>query len=158
MPAKNLGSVSGAVERRTALGLLGGAGAVIGLSACASDGGTEIATTPPSGTVTESSSTAAGRQLLGVVGDIPVGSGVRYKIEDLEILVTQANAGEFAAFDATCTHAGCIVTGVVEGEIACACHGARFDMSTGAVLSGPARNALGQVPIVIDGEQIFADL
>lgn len=158
MVAKNLGSLSGDVQRRTALALLAGAGATVGLAACASDGSNPVETTPPSGTSTESASPASGRHLLGEITDVPVGSGTRFKVGDLEILVTQPAEGDFRGFDATCTHAGCIVTGVIENEIACACHGARFDMATGAVLGGPARSALGKVTIAIHAKKIFVDL
>lgn len=157
MPAKNLGSFAGEFDRRLALGLIGGASAAVSLSACAAQSDT-VATTPPSGTVTETSQPPSGRQLVGATADVPVGSGARFKVADLEILVTQPTAGDYQAFDATCTHAGCIVTGVIDSEIACACHGARFDMASGAVISGPARSALGRVPITIEGEQIFAEL
>lgn len=156
--AKNLGSFSSDVQRRTALGLLAGTGAAIGLAACATDDGAIVATTPPSGTVTETTAPVSGRQLLGKISDVPVESGARFKVGDLEVLVTQPTAGNFRGFDATCTHAGCIVTGVIEGEIACACHGARFDMETGAVLAGPARSALGKISISTQGDEIFADL
>lgn len=158
MAAKNLGSFSGELQRRTALGLLSGAGATLALAACASDESTPVETTPPSGTVDESPTAVTGRQLLGNLADVPVGSGARFKIDGLEILVTQPTAGEIYGFDATCTHAGCIVTGVVESEIACACHGARFDMTTGAVLAGPARSALGKVQVVVENDQLYADL
>lgn len=158
MAAKNLGSFSGDVQRRTALGLLTGAGATVALAACATEGSPPIQTTPPSGTVDESPSAVGGRRLLGDISDVPVGTGARFKVDDLEILVTHPVAGEFYGFDATCTHAGCIVTGVIESEIACACHGARFDMTTGAVLAGPARSALGKIAVVAQGEKLFADL
>lgn len=158
MAAKNLGSLGGELQRRTALSLLAGAGASVGLAACATESGTPVETSTPSGTATESSQPPGGRKLLGATADVPIASGARFKVNDLEILVTQPTEGDFKAFDATCTHAGCIVTGVMERQIACACHGARFDMSTGAVLAGPAKAALGKVPIVVEGDQIFAEL
>ena len=157
MVAKNLGSVnSQSMERRTVLSALAAGGAAIGLVGCAAEP-TEVATTPPSGTVTETSSPVAGRQLIGSTADVPLGSGARFKVGEFEILVTQPVADEFVGFDATCTHAGCIVTGVIDSEIACACHGARFDLANGAVRSGPAERALGRVPIIVESGQIFAD-
>lgn len=157
MAAKNLGSLnSHAVERRTVLGAIAAGGSVVGLAGCAAEP-TQVATTPPSATVTETSSPTAGRQLIGITADVPVGSGARFKVGEFELLITQPVAEQFVGFDATCTHAGCIVTGVIDNEIACACHGARFDLESGAVRSGPAERALGRVPIVVESGQIFAD-
>ena len=44
------------------------------------------------------------------------------------------------AFDDTCTHEECsLATGYLTGTtIACECHGAEFDVRTGAVLAPPA--------------------
>ena len=48
--------------------------------------------------------------------------------------------GEWSVFDAYCTHAECPLTdGWLEGgAVRCACHGALFDLATGAPLEGPA--------------------
>lgn len=52
--------------------------------------------------------------------------------------------GAYYAFSDTCTHRGCsLADGSLTGkEVACVCHGARFDISSGEVLGGPAREAL----------------
>ena len=50
--------------------------------------------------------------------------------------------GRLYAFSDTCTHLGC---GLHEGKVVahkqvqCPCHGARFDMTTGAALAGPTK-------------------
>jgi Rieske Fe-S protein len=49
------------------------------------------------------------------------------------------------AFKNTCSHAGCTFSedGEIVGEtLICNCHGAEFDVHTGAVLKGPAEEAL----------------
>ena len=48
---------------------------------------------------------------------------------DDKVVVTQPEKGEFKAFSAVCTHAGCLVSGVKDSVITCDCHGSRF--STG---------------------------
>jgi len=50
-------------------------------------------------------------------------------------------AGDYYAFDDTCTHLGCsLAEGKLEGRtVICPCHGSRFDVITGAVQHGPAR-------------------
>ncbi len=62
--------------------------------------------------------------------------------------------GNLYAFDDTCTHAHCsLADGEVEGRtVVCPCHAGTFDMTTGAVLSGPPRTALRTYPArLVDG-------
>jgi Rieske Fe-S protein len=79
-------------------------------------------------------------------------------VGEFTILITQPVAGEFKAFDATCTHAGCIVNGIIDNEIACGCHGARFAIDSGMVLSGPAKSALGKLAVEVAGEDLVVTL
>jgi nitrite reductase/ring-hydroxylating ferredoxin subunit len=57
-----------------------------------------------------------------------------------------ADSDRLYAFDdlCTCTHDACPLSGgVLTGTtIMCQCHGSRFDISTGAVINGPATEAL----------------
>ena len=48
--------------------------------------------------------------------------------------------GSFHAFGNTCTHRQCLLAlGRLEGTVVtCPCHGSQFDVTTGAVLRGPA--------------------
>lgn len=134
------------------------AGAAVALSACAAE--PEVAaTTPPSASVDQAPEESTGELRLGLASEVLVGSGTKFMVDEmLTILVTQPKEGDFRGFSATCTHSGCIVTGVQEGEIACGCHGARFDPETGAVLAGPARTALGRINIELRGEELYAIL
>ncbi|BDP99912.1 Rieske (2Fe-2S) protein [Aquiluna sp. KACHI24] len=143
-------------SRREVLGVSVASLAAVSLAACAAE--PEVAqTTPPSATVNQAPAEAVGEILLGPASEIMVGSGNKYKIDEmLTILVTQPKAGDFRGFSATCTHSGCIVSGVSDGEIACGCHGARFDQETGAVLAGPARTALGRITIELRGDELYA--
>lgn len=68
--------------------------------------------------------------------DIPVGGGKAFK--DQKVVVTQPSAGQYKGFSATCTHTGCLVDKVAEGQIICPCHGSRFSIADGAVQQGPA--------------------
>jgi 3-phenylpropionate/trans-cinnamate dioxygenase ferredoxin component len=59
--------------------------------------------------------------------------------------VAVANVGgRLYAFDDLCTHRSCSLTeGALAGTtIVCGCHGSEFDVTTGAVLKGPARQPL----------------
>ncbi|MFD5633508.1 Rieske (2Fe-2S) protein [Streptomyces sp. NPDC127077] len=50
--------------------------------------------------------------------------------------------GDKPAFSAFCTHAGCPVSTIRNGEIGCPCHGSTFDIADGSVLGGPATTGL----------------
>jgi thiosulfate dehydrogenase [quinone] large subunit len=66
--------------------------------------------------------------------------------------VVQPSAGQFEAFTAVCTHAGCTV-GFDGQQFACPCHGATYSMTTGQVTGGPAPAALTKVNVtVVNGE------
>jgi Rieske Fe-S protein len=147
------------IDRRTALGGLVAVSATVTLAACAAE--PEVAeTTPPSATVeteTESPAPSSDGFLLGNADEVMVGMGKKFMVdEQLTVLVTQPKAGDFRGFSATCTHAGCIVNGVEDGQIACGCHGARFNVETGAAEAGPARSALGRIPIELRGSELYA--
>lgn len=63
-------------------------------------------------------------------------------------------AGTWLAIDAWCTHEECPLSdGWVEGSaVRCACHGALFDLETGAPLEGPAMTPVAVYPTrVVDG-------
>lgn len=144
------------IDRRTVVGGMVAAGATVTLAACAAEP-EPAETTPPSATVDQQPEEVAGEILLGPASDVIVGSGAKFQIDSsLTILVTQPRAGEYRAFSATCTHSGCIVSGVQDGQIACGCHGARFNVETGAVEAGPARSALGKITIEVRGEDLYA--
>jgi len=53
-------------------------------------------------------------------------------------------AGTFYAFDDTCTHEGCSLSegDLEETILTCSCHGSQFDVTSGALVRGPA-----QVPV-----------
>jgi Rieske Fe-S protein len=89
---------------------------------------------------------------LAAVGDIPVGGGKVFA--DQGVVVTQPKQGTFAAFDATCPHAGCKVNEVVDGSISCPCHGSKFNVADGAPTTGPATTALGPKQVSVQGDRI----
>jgi Rieske Fe-S protein len=67
-------------------------------------------------------------------------------------LVHEGN-GDFRAFSAICTHAGCTVGYDTSAGFVCPCHGGRYDASTGAVISGPPPAPLPGIPVTVaDGD------
>jgi Rieske Fe-S protein len=53
-------------------------------------------------------------------------------------MIVQPTKGNFAAFSAICTHAGCEVSRATASAIICTCHDSEFSTSNGARLAGPA--------------------
>ncbi|MEY9964627.1 Rieske Fe-S protein [Streptacidiphilus sp. MAP12-16] len=117
----------GVLRGAAAVGVVGVAGA--GLAACSS-----------AGAASNTAAAAAGPVTLGPVSDVPVGGGKVYQAQ--KIVVTQPTAGQFKAFSAVCTHAGCLVDAVSSGTIQCPCHGSQFKIADGSVANGPAQTAL----------------
>lgn len=91
-------------------------------------------------------------QALGSTGDIPVGGGAVFASQ--EVVVTQPTPGDFKAFSAICTHAGCPVSTVANGTINCTCHGSKYDVNDGSVVNGPATRPLGERQITVSGDTI----
>ena len=104
------------------------------------------------GTAGDSGGSGGGK--LTTTGDVPVGGG--RIISDQEVVVTQPAEGDFKAFTAVCTHQGCIVGKVENGEILCPCHGSAFSIDDGSVVTGPATAPLDKVEITVEGDQISA--
>jgi Rieske Fe-S protein len=90
--------------------------------------------------------------VVGPTSDVPVGGGKIYG--DLNLVVTQPEAGTFKAFNATCTHQGCQVSSVDSGTIDCSCHFSKFSIDDGAVEDGPAPKPLPAVPITVAQDRI----
>ena len=58
-------------------------------------------------------------------------------VDGRPILVTKYN-GSYYAMNAICAHRGCVLLTEVEGNIAtCAAHGAKYDVTTGALIEKP---------------------
>lgn len=74
--------------------------------------------------------------------------------------VNVANAGsQLYAFDDTCTHMGCsLAKGRLAGTVVtCACHGSQFDVTSGAVLRGPAQRAVRSRAVQVQGDDLLVD-
>ncbi|MFF4405417.1 Rieske (2Fe-2S) protein [Streptomyces sp. NPDC001262] len=91
---------------------------------------------------------------LGAAGDVPVGGAKLYR--EQKLVVAQPAKGEYKAFSAVCTHAGCVVDKVENGKVSCPCHGSKFDAQTGKVLQGPAGAPLPAVPVKESGGKLVA--
>jgi nitrite reductase/ring-hydroxylating ferredoxin subunit len=75
--------------------------------------------------------------------------------------ITLANvAGTLYAIDDACTHRGCSLgDGKLDGSmVQCACHGSRFDVTSGAVVRGPAEDPVRSYPVQIANGEVQVDL
>ena len=87
--------------------------------------------------------------------EIPVGQFKPVVVEGRRLLICHIEGG-FYAVDDTCTHDdGRLADGVLDGNaIECPRHGARFDVTTGAVLCLPAAVPIRAYPVQVRGEMI----
>lgn len=141
-------SASQSAARRTVLkgaaALVGATGAGVTLAACSTEGNSGAG----------SPAVPAEPVELGAAADVPVGGAKLFR--ERKVVVSCAEAGQYKAFSAQCTHAGCVLDKIVEGEGNCPCHGSRFDVTTGKVLRGPATDPLPEVPVKAEGGKLIA--
>jgi Rieske Fe-S protein len=148
---------AGELSRRTLIRNTGLSALAIGaLSACSNYGNQSAAPTNAPGTDgTASGSPGTGGSdsgnLTAAKSDIPVGGGKIFS--DAQAVVTQPKSGEFKAFTAVCTHQACIVAEVVE-TINCNCHGSKFSITDGSVVTGPAPSPLAAKTVTANGENL----
>lgn len=91
--------------------------------------------------------------VLGSTSQIPVGGGKIFRAQ--KVVVTQPAAGTFKAFNAVCTHAGCIVDSVADRKINCPCHPGVFRIDDGTAVSGPPRRPLAPAVVSVRGDQLY---
>ncbi|MFJ8589569.1 Rieske (2Fe-2S) protein [Streptomyces sp. NPDC093595] len=113
----------------------------------------ESTAAPPSASATQSREPTDSGNVITSIHDVPQGGGRILPAEN--VVVTQPELGEFKAFSALCTHAGCAVTRVENGTINCPCHGSRFRITNGSVVAGPAPRSLPSVGITVSGTNIM---
>ena len=137
------------ISRRGVLASAVGASAAVALTACTPEV-TDLGNTPE-----PSAPTTAGPIAVCKITDIPIGSGKKFEVEGIPILITQPRAGEFRGVSAVCTHAGYVMNNVANSEIKCDNHGALYSADDGSVISGPAPRALGKVEVTVDGDDVL---
>lgn len=147
------------LERRLVLrGVVAGGAVLAAGSALTACGSEEPAASDTSPTPTSPKPDAGdggdtgGVEVLVEVGEVPEGGGII--LDDPEVVVTQPTAGEFVAFSSICTHAGCPVSDVANGTINCTCHGSKYSIEDGSVVSGPAPAPLPAIAVAVDGKSV----
>ena len=95
---------------------------------------------------------------IGKASEVADGQMHVFDVAGTKVNVANAS-GHLYAFDDTCTHMGCsLARGELDGTVVtCACHGSRFDVTSGAVLRGPAQRPVRSRHLQIDGEELLAE-
>ena len=94
------------------------------------------------------------------VHEIPSGTKKTVMVQGKRIAIANVD-GEFFAIDDTCTHQQCSLgtSGFLDGSaIICSCHGAQFDVMTGAALSLPATVDLKTYETSVEGDTILVNV
>ena len=92
--------------------------------------------------------------------DIKPGELAAFDVEGVRIAVANAD-GRFFAIDDTCTHEQCSLAaeGTLDGTVVtCGCHGAQFDVTTGAVLAPPAPEPVKSYPLRVEQDQLVVEV
>jgi Rieske Fe-S protein len=129
--------MTGIPSRRALMGGMVGFGVGVPLVAACGSGG-------------NAGATAKGK--IGKTSEVPVGGGKIYQAE--KVVVTQPTKGDFKAFSAVCTHQGCVVAEVKDKDIDCTCHGSKFSITDGSVITGPATKPLEALKVTVQGDDL----
>lgn len=99
-------------------------------------------------------------------GEVPVGTAKKVFLQGKEILISNIE-GDYFAVDCVCTHfGGDLSQGTLEGSVlTCPRHQAKFDVTTGRVLSppkvepyNPRIQDLKAYPVTVENEKIMISL
>ena len=94
-------------------------------------------------------------EVLARAGDLKDGDMQAFDVRGTKIAVANV-AVAFYAFGDTCTHRGCSLAegDLEETTVTCPCHGSEFDVRSGAVLQGPAREPVETYEVRAEGENL----
>src|SRR5215471_2263678 len=95
---------------------------------------------------------------VGSANEIVEGKMSAFDIDGTRVSVAKTG-GHLRAFDDTCTHRGCsLARGKLDGTtVTCPCHGSQFDVTSGAVLRGPAERPVRSRSVQIEGEDLLVE-
>ena len=97
----------------------------------------------------------SGGKAIARESEVAAGSAVKFKDGGKDAVLVHLDGGEFVAYSAVCTHAGCTVA-YQNSQLACPCHGSIFDPANGAeVVSGPAQTPLPEIPVEIQNGEVL---
>ena len=99
------------------------------------------------------------RVRVASLAEVPPGTGRQVQVSGRAFAIYNLD-GIMHAIDGTCTHrGGPLGEGKFVGNIVtCPWHGARFDVTTGAVLGPPAPQGVVSHRVTVEGDSIFVEL
>ena len=156
IPAERPGATS---TRRVVLLGAGALGATAVLAGCGTDSsgtnpnGTDFDNDPiPAGSTAADGTNSGGGNgtVLVAASEVAVGGGV---IKG-DLVITQPAEGTYKAFSKVCTHQGCDVSEIADGQIVCRCHNSFFSIKDGAPTAGPATKPLAETKVELDGDNV----
>jgi len=98
------------------------------------------------------------RERVGTLKDVVTGTMRVFDVGGTKVTVANAGGGLYA-FDDTCTHRGCsLAKGKLDGTtVTCPCHGSQFDVTTGAVVRGPAQQPVRSRSVQVEGQDLIVE-
>jgi nitrite reductase/ring-hydroxylating ferredoxin subunit len=142
---------------------LAGAGTLAACGSGGSSGSSTVTASAPAGGASSPSASASGAspsasggasaEAIVKLADVPVGGAVA--AAGGTVVVAQPTAGQVVGYSAICPHAGCKVT-PAGAQLRCPCHGSTFELATGKVLRGPAKEDLSPFPVKVSGQDVVA--
>ena len=96
---------------------------------------------------------------IGKAADLPPGRLAAFSVGSEKVAVANVG-GQFFGLGDACTHLGCsLALGALAGKIVtCPCHGSQFDVTTGAVLEGPAEEPVPSYDVREEGGELQVGL
>jgi nitrite reductase/ring-hydroxylating ferredoxin subunit len=96
---------------------------------------------------------------VATLRELPPGTGRQVQVEGRPVAIFNVG-GRVHAIDGACSHrGGPLGDGELNGSVVtCPWHGARFEVTTGVVLSPPAPRAAEIYRVVVDGDAIMVEL
>jgi nitrite reductase/ring-hydroxylating ferredoxin subunit len=95
---------------------------------------------------------------IGTINDIAPGHMRAFDVDGTRVTVANVD-GQFYAIDDACTHTRCsLAQGKLSGTtVTCACHGSQFDVTSGAVVRGPAQRPERSWRVQVEGESLLVE-
>jgi Rieske Fe-S protein len=90
---------------------------------------------------------------------LSVGHGVRFRDRATghPAWLIRSGSGQYDAFSAVCTHAGCTVNyDPAAKQLICPCHGGTYSVTDGRVTGGPPPSPLARIKVALRGGKVYA--
>lgn len=97
-------------------------------------------------------------QRVGPATAVAPGKIKAFRVDGKAVAVANVG-GHLYAFDDTCTHLGCsLADGDLDGTtVQCSCHGSRFDVTSGALVRGPATSPVRAHAVAVEGADLLVE-